>query len=101
MARATHGNDELSEDIGSLVDEGAEYSVIGMIELKLLLNADSSSDLALDHISHSPNGVTPWQFGTGQHPSASRKTLGSTVLTAESSNGQNINIRHIVIEGSR
>lgn len=100
MARATHENGALPEDIVPLVDDGAECSAIDMIELKLLFNDDSSSGLAFDPIPDSLNGVTHWHFGTGQHASAFRKILGWTALTAESDNDQNINNRHILIEGS-
>lgn len=85
--------------LGPLVDDGAEYSAVGLIELKLFelkLNLDIDD---LDPIPSSLTGVTHWQFCVGDHASASRRILGSTVIAVKADSGRLIQIRHLVIVG--
>lgn len=68
MECAIHGSDKLSEDVGPLVYDGAEFSAIGLIELNFLLDAGPSLGLVLDSISETLNSATHWQFGTAHMP---------------------------------
>lgn len=99
MARDTRGFSVPLNDIAPLVDDGAEYSAIGIVELKLLQHSNEIS-LSLDPISNSLGSVTHWQFRYGPHASASRKILGSVVLTAKVDRGNDVKIRHVVVDGS-
>ncbi len=87
--------------IGPLVDDGAPYSAIGVIEL-LLMSDDISdiNDIKMDPIPSCLEGYSHFQYGTGNHSSKARKIIGSVILTVKSDNSNYINIRHIVIEGS-
>lgn len=101
MAIPTSPNSYTTKDdnmYGPLVDDGAEYSAIGTIELKLIFNVDVNEDL--DNIPNSLQGHTHWQYGQGAHASDARQILGSTVLSVKADSGTIINIRHVVVEGS-
>ena len=84
--------------LGPLVDDGAPYSAIGYIELQLLLN--SVNDVEIDPMPSCLENATQWQYGSGEHSSAPRKILGSYVLTLISDNGNEVRIRHLVLDGS-
>lgn len=84
-----------------LLDDGAPYSAIGLVEL----------DPLTDHIGLSPKpqlggilpaleGHTHWQHGTGEHASPARRILGSVVLSAKSDQGNPVRITHLVLDGS-
>lgn len=87
-----------SVHVGPLVDDGAEYSAIGSIELQILLNIDS--DVGLEPPPDTLNGHSHWQYGQGEHRSARRPILGSIVLPLKEDNRRIINIRHVVVQGS-
>lgn len=87
--------------IGPLVDSGAPYSAIGLVELNILA----------DHLGLQPNpklgplpkmlqGYNSCQYGTGNHASPSRKILGSILLTATSDTGNPVRIVYGVLDGS-
>ena len=90
-----------SMHIGPLVDSGAPYSAIGFSELCLL------SHHILPHwqaellpIPDSLDGRTIWQYGSGTHSSPQRRILGSVFLNIRSDDGDDISIRHLVLDGS-
>lgn len=56
MARATRFCGDPSEHIGPLVDDGFEYSAIGMVEPKVLQDSSLKSEIMLDRIPKSLNG---------------------------------------------
>ena len=59
---------------GPLVDDGAPYSAIGLVELKVLASQlRLSQPIKLEKIPESLNDHTHWQYGTGDHSSATRK----------------------------
>ena len=88
-------------ELGPLVDDGAPYSAIGLVELNLLKEHHrSGSPKKLDPIPSSLSGHSHWQYGTGEHSSPARKILGSTVTSAQSESGRTVRITHLVLEGS-
>lgn len=90
-----------SKIIGPLVDDGAPYSAIGMIELKLLRDHLGLNEcFELDPVPKTLNGYTQWQYGTGTHASAARDILGSVMISGHSDNGRCVEIRHLVLDGS-
>lgn len=91
-------SDLSSENCGLLVDDGAEYSAIGAVELQLYFNTDA--DTELEDLPNTLRGKTHWQYGQGEHSSLSRKMLGSVILNLKTDSGTIVNIRHVVIEGS-
>lgn len=95
------GSTESPMHFGPLLDSGASYSAIGMVELTMI--ADHSglqTDPALDPISAALSGYTSWQYGTGSHASQPRDILWSIVLTANTDNCNQVRIRHLVLDGS-
>ena len=87
--------------LGPLVDDGAPYSAIGNIELRLLQDQFGYEiDAQFDSIPDSLDGHTHWQYGIGQHSSAPRRILGSVLLSAQADSGRKVNIRHLVLDGS-
>ena len=83
--------------LGLLVDDGAPYSAIGFVELKLLLN--QSEEIILDSIPESLGSETFWQYGTAHHSSPARKILGSFTLCLQSYNNRDLLIRHLILDG--
>lgn len=57
-------------------------------------------DIELDSIPASLQAVTHWQYGTGQHASASQKTSKCLPLSPITDTGNAPAIRHLVVEGS-
>ena len=87
--------------LSPLVDDGAPYSAIGLIELNSLARQlNISKPLELDNIPKRLDVHTHWQYGTGEHSSPRRRILGSIVLTAIADSGRKVLITHLVLEGS-
>ena len=87
--------------IGPLLDDGAPYSGLGLVELKILspyLHTNWSGKL--DPLPRAIADRTHWKYGSGSHSSDSRRMLGSIIISARLNGRTMINIRHIVIEGS-
>lgn len=87
--------------IGPLLDDGAPYSGIGLVEFKLI------QSILLPHwkgrYDYLPSCVQdrPFsQYGTGTNSSKARKILGSVLLSARNDRGTTISIIHLLIEGS-
>ena len=90
-----------SQELGPLVDDGAPYSAIGVVELKLLAKQFGlPHDWSIKPVPDSFKGHSHWQYGTGEHASPAREILGSTVLSAQSDSGRTICITHLVLQGS-
>ena len=90
-----------SNTIGPLLDDGAPYSGIGLEEFLvmqplLLPKWNGKLDPVPDHLS----SYKFWQYGSGEHASASRKIIGSVSLTAHTNNNHDVQIKHLIIEGS-
>lgn len=91
----------LYSSIGPLFDDGAPYSGIWLEEFKIVQklvcpswngNFEKLPELVL---------LRPfWKYGIGSHASKSRRIIGSVLISARSDQGDEINIRHLVIEGS-
>lgn len=54
----------------------------------------------LDAVPDVLGDYTLWQYDSGSHASAARIALGSVILTAKSDSGLDVNIRHLVFDGS-
>lgn len=62
---------------GPLVDDGAPYSALGIVELKMIREQlKMFSNLNLDEIPESLNGYMHWQYGDGSHAISSRLIMG-------------------------
>jgi len=101
MVNLSQKSFELHNPIGPLLDDGAPYSGIGLEEFKLLQSIvypswNGKFDGLPDTVKHRPF----WQYGVGSHSSKSRRIIGSVMLTAITGRGNEIEIRHLVIEGS-
>lgn len=84
-----------------LVDDGAPYSAIGNVKLRLLLgHLGKEGGFVIEPIPSSLHGHTHWQYGVGEHASAPRAILGSVKVPAVSENGRSVLIRHLVLDGS-
>lgn len=89
------------EFIGPLCDDGAPYSGLGHSELDMLLSVLLPEwDGVLDPIPDSLASRPFWQYGVGTHSSQAMPIIGSISFNAESDDGINVSIRHLVIEGS-
>lgn len=86
--------------LGPLVDESAENSSIGLLELMLLFKSfvDTSGFYPM---TTSLKGVSHWQLGTGERLSSPKLILGSIILSVQTDNNETVNIRHIVVSRSR
>lgn len=92
---------QYEENLGPLLDYGAPYSAIGLVELRILLSEMCLSfPESFGPFPHCLKGFTKFQYGKDAHSSKSRKTLGSIVLTATSDTGNEMIIRHIIIDDS-
>jgi len=92
---------ELHNPIGPLLDDGAPYSGIGLDEFKLLQSIVYPSwNGKFDGLPSTVKNRPFWQYGVGSHSSKSRRIIGSVMLTAKTDEGNEIDIRHLVIEGS-
>lgn len=88
-------------EIGPLLNDGAPYSPIGIVELKLLLDEMNLPfpdvlDLKLAVLQD----FTKLQYGNADHSSQARNIIGLIVLTMHSDRGCPVDITHIVLEGS-
>lgn len=86
---------------GPLLDGATPYSGIGIEELNLLSSyLKRKWNGKVRPIPDSISDKTHWRYGIGTHSSDSRKMLGSVVLSAYLEDGTEVNINHVVIEGS-
>ena len=86
---------------GTSLDDGAPYSRTGFHELKLLLpDLETNWNGKLSALPKELAGRTHWQYDSGNHASDSRRMLRSVNITAILDDGTNVNIIHVVIEGS-
>lgn len=90
-----------SDNIGPMVDNGAPYSAIGILDLLLLSsNILPSFEGSLDPVPDAFKAFNGWQYGSGDHASEPRPILGSILLTATVKDGSSVSIRHLVLSGS-
>lgn len=87
--------------IGPMLDDGAPYSAIGFDELQslskyILPNWNGTLDPIPDSISDRPY----WQYGVGAHAIPVRAIIGSIIFNVRTSDGSNIELRHLVLDGS-
>lgn len=88
--------------LGPFVDDGAPYSAVGNVKLRLLMDRfGNMSSVEPEPISSTLAGCTHSQYGKGEHLSTPRRILGSVVLPAESDSGRQLLIRHFVLDGCR
>lgn len=67
--------------LGPLVDDGASYSAIGIVELNILhSHIGNLWDVIVDTVPYKLKGFTHLQYGIGNHTSATRKILGSQIV---------------------
>lgn len=92
-------NTTSSDELGPLVDDGAPYSEIVLVELNLFVDHLPSNPI-LETIPESLKEHTHCQYGTGRHASPARRILESIVLTAESDNRNPVRITHLLLDGS-
>ena len=86
---------------GPLLDDGAPYSGLGLLELEMLSPyLRSNWNGKLDPLRSAIADRIHWQYGSGSHSSDSRRILGFIMVPASLNDGTIINISHIVIEGS-
>lgn len=89
------------DSAGPLVDEGAPYCGMGIVELialyKYLL---PSWDCSLKPIPSQITETPYWQYGLGSHASSRRRIMGSVLIYAESDQEVPLQIGYLVIEGS-
>lgn len=85
---------------GPLLDDGAPYSAIGIVELRLL---SGLKHIDARHLEPKPPSIAHfdwWQYGQGDHASTRRRILGSFNITAMSDSANLIRIRHLIVDGS-
>lgn len=87
--------------IGPVLDDGAPYSGIGMDEFKIvkpimLPEWDGKLEELPDCIKDRPR----WQYGMGSHSSKTRRILGSVMFARLTDEGNEVRIRHLIMEGS-
>lgn len=86
---------------GPLVDDGAPYSGLGLVELRTFArNLLPQWKGELDPLPNSVVDTPFWQYGSGSHASPKRAILGSILIPAYTTNGNVLQIRHLVIDGS-
>lgn len=87
--------------LGPLVDDGATYSAIGIVELNILhSHIGNVSEVIVNPVPEKLKDFTHLQYGSGNHTSVARKIIGSTVITVYSDNNRPVEITHIVVDGS-
>ena len=90
-----------SEIVGPLLDSAAPYSGMGLDEFKMLQPIICSNwTQSFDPIPSSIADMPFWQYGSGNHSSEARPILGSVMITAQSDQGNDVNIRHLIIKGT-
>ena len=88
--------------IGPLLDDGAAYSGLGQVELKMLLLYLRTKWIGtLDPLPPAIADRTHWKYGTGSHSSDYRRMLGSIMISARLKDGTSINIWFTVIKESK
>ena len=100
-AHLAYFNDPDQTDLGPMVDDGAPYSALGIVELALV--CQPRSDSIEDLITPLPESISQfrfWQFGSGKHASPAKPIRGSVMLNFKSDSGSLISIRHVVVDGS-
>ena len=86
---------------GPLVDDGAPYSGLGMQQ-----PADIAEQIMIGwngQLGRLPPEVRDrpyWQYGSGTYSSMRRRILGSNVLSMRSDQNEQVDVTHLVIEGS-
>lgn len=90
--------------MGPLVGNGASYSAIGDVELRILMQKSNSAvNIDLDPTPDSFGAASHWQFGTGAYSSDARLILAIYLpftLRLISKDGTNHNLRQLVLKGS-
>lgn len=98
---ASLSQDDSVPAVGPLVDDGAPYSGLGIVELRTLATSLLPDwDGKLDPVPVQIQSRPYWQYGKGSHASSKRKILGSILLKANSDSGAPVLIRHLVLDGS-
>ena len=86
---------------GPLLDDGALHSGIGIDELKIMspyLRKNRNGNI--EPLPASIVDRTHWQYRTGSHARDPRKMLVSVMLTDTLADGTEVDVGHVVIEGS-
>lgn len=88
-------------ELGPLIADGAPYSGIGHEEfLDLQASIMPCFNGVFDPL---PPGIINrpfWQYGSGKHASPRKKIIGSICLNLLSDEGTNLQMRHLIIQGS-
>lgn len=91
----------VDKQLVSHVDDGASYSTIGFLDLKLLTNQlYIDPALKLDPIPSNFKVHYHCKYGIGDHSSPVQRILVSIILTATSDSVRNVEITYLVLEGS-
>lgn len=86
---------------GPLVDSGAPYSAIGIVELAVVAAVILPRwNGQLDAVPNAINNCRYWQYGNGNHASEPRKINGSISLPCRTDTNTVVWIRHLVLDGS-
>ena len=94
-------NDTISYMPGLLVDDGAPYGGIRIVELRTLApDLLPAWDGKLQPLPGKCRCTPSWQYGSGGHASPKRRILGSIVLSVLSYQNVPVEIRHLVMKGS-
>lgn len=96
MVVSQYTNKGSPRNLGPMVDDGAPYSALGVVELKMICPNVSK----FDPIPRPISGFRYWQFGSGCHSSPAKRILGSTILNFKSDNDRIVAVRHIIVDGS-
>lgn len=93
-------SDSMPVSAGPVVDVGAPHSAIGLTKLRIFQSDDHSTFLKLDPKPAALRSYKYWQLGIGNHSSDRRPILGSVKLSLISDSGNEIQICHLVVQGS-
>lgn len=84
-----------------IFDDGAPYVYTGIVDLRILAdNTGFKEEFELRPITVSLGRRMHYQHGTGRNASSCRRIIGSGSITAKYESGRDIEISHIVLEGS-
>lgn len=84
------------------MDDGAQYSGIGMVELSMIKELVTSGWHGdLDPWPASVADTSYWQYGNSDHSSKARPIIGSIVLQIQTNHNNIADIHHLVIKGHR
>lgn len=99
--RDDFSNPLMMNHIGPLVDRGALYSAIAIVELAVVASCKLPTwNAQLEPVTEVLDDCRYWKYCVGYHASKRRRIIASILLLCDANNDFSVWIRHLVLDGN-